>query len=73
MEYRRWDDYFLPGTDVLRNKVNVRDAVVLSYVETQVSHVRIFEHLLNHEPADTFDYAYMRRVHGHLFGDMYLL
>ena len=71
MEYRRWEDYFLPGTDVLRNKLNVRDAIVLSYVETQVSHVRIFEHVLGDEPVDTFDYAYMRRVHRQLFGDIY--
>ena len=71
MEYRRWEDYFWPGTDVLRNKLNVRDAIVLSYVETQVSHVRIFEHVLNDEPVDTFDYAYMRRVHRQLFGDIY--
>ena len=71
MEYRRWEDYFLPGTDVLRNKLNVRDAIVLGYVETQVSHVRIFEHVLNDEPVNTFDYAYMRRVHRQLFGDIY--
>lgn len=71
MEYRRWEDYFWPGTEVLRNKVNVRDPVVLSYVETQVSHVRIFEHMLNDEPAETFDYSYMRQVHRQLFGDIY--
>ena len=71
MEYRRWEDYFWPDTDVLRNKLNVRDAIVLSYVETQVSHVRIFEHMLNDEPVDTFDYAYMRRVHRDLFRDIY--
>lgn len=71
MEYRRWEDYFWPGTDVLRNKVNVRDPLVLNYVETQVSHVRIFEHMLNDEPTDRFDYAYMRQVHHQLFGDIY--
>ena len=36
-----------------------------------MSHVRIFEHVLNDEPVDTFDYAYMRRVHRQLFGDIY--
>ena len=71
MEYRRWEDYFWPGTNVLRNKLNIDNAIVLGFVETQVSHIRIFERVMTGPPSGDFDYARMRDIHRQLFGEIY--
>jgi cell filamentation protein len=71
VEYRRWEDYFWPGTNVLRNKLNIDNAIVLGFVETQVSHIRIFERVMTGQPSGDFDYARMRDIHRQLFGEIY--
>jgi cell filamentation protein len=70
VEYRRWEDYFWPGTNVLRNKLNIDNSLLLSFVETQVSYSRIYERVIA-GATGSFDYDHMRQVHRALFSDVY--
>lgn len=70
MQYRNWTDYFWPGTDVLRNKLNVRDGTLLNFLEAHVSHIRIFERV-NSGWSGGLDYAQLCDVHRTIFQDIY--
>jgi cell filamentation protein len=70
-DYQQWDDYFWPDApDVLRNKLNIRTPAVLSFVETQISYVRIYEHI-QQGSSGAFDFAHFSDVHRHIFSDVY--
>lgn len=68
----RWQGYFVPGTTVLRNRLNITDAHELAAVEADVTRIRLAELLA--EPAtvpQTFDAAHLQAIHRHVFGDLY--
>jgi cell filamentation protein len=66
--YGAFDDpYLYPGTSVLRNLLEIRDAKVLESYEVEISRLRSWEPL----PEGEFDPAHYRAVHRHLFGDVY--
>ena len=68
--FRAWDDYYIPGTTVLRNKFNERDAAILSIREEFAARVRLVE--LAKTPVEgRFDYDHMKAIHRHIFQDVY--
>lgn len=71
-QYQQWSDYFWPDApDVLRNRLGLKNAGVLNYVETMITYVRIYEHVLNQPASTTYDFAAYQDVHRHIFGDIY--
>ena len=69
-KFRAWDDYYIPGTTVLRNKFNETDAATLAVKEEFVAQSRLVELAQNPVPP-TFDYAHMKAIHRHIFQDVY--
>jgi len=62
------DPYCYPGTDVLRNRLNLTDACELEQVEAEITALRA-QAL---EPQfERFDAARFRQIHRHLFQDIY--
>lgn len=62
------DPYCYPGTDVLKNRLNLTDASELEQVEAEITALRA-ETL---EPQfERFDAARFRQIHRHLFQDIY--
>lgn len=75
---RSWDDYLIPGTDVLRNKITadgeypygLDSQLALSVVERIHAEQRAAE--LEAAPIlGQFDYDHMKALHYHLFQDVY--
>ncbi|AZZ49773.1 cell filamentation protein Fic [Rathayibacter rathayi] len=75
--FRTWDDYFIPGTRVLRNKFTgpgkphgETDPEKLRTMEEAITAVRIRE--LHENPIKgRFDYDHMKAIHRVAFGDVY--
>jgi len=59
--------YKYPGTDVLRNKLGIRDAEALDYTERM--HVR--RQIVKGCPSGQFDLTYLQAIHRHLFQYIY--
>lgn len=75
--FRTWDDYFIPGTSVLRNKFigpgkpyGETDPDKLRTLEEAYAHSRIQE-LAETPIAGRFDYDHMKAIHGAIFQDVY--
>ncbi len=62
-----WDSLFYPGTDVLRNKLGIRDADELRKAETELARQRAREGC----PKGNFDLEHLQAIHRHLFQDVY--
>lgn len=75
--FRTWDDYFIPGTSVLRNKFTgpgkpygEPDPDKLRLMEEAFAHTRIQE--LHDNPIEgRFDYDHMKAIHRAIFQDVY--
>lgn len=67
-----WDSYRWPGSEVLRNRLGLRDPEDLQKVKYRVVNVRQqqIENATVTIPR-TFDAAHLKALHGHLFGDIY--
>jgi cell filamentation protein len=66
--YDAFDDpYAYPGTSVLRNRLDIRDASILEAFEVEIFMLRAEEPL----PQGTFDPAHYFSIHHHLFQDVY--
>ena len=65
-----WENYFIPGTKVLKNRLGLDDAEELRIVEEKMVFLRIVE--LEAAPLEgAFDYAHFKAIHRHLFQDVY--
>ncbi|WP_144794115.1 Fic/DOC family protein [Corynebacterium singulare] len=65
-----WENYFIPGTKVLKNRLGLDDAEELRIVEEKMVFLRIAE--LEAAPLEgAFDYAHFKAIHRHLFQDVY--
>lgn len=68
--FRAWDDYFIPGTTVFRNKLGATDAADLAAREEFAAQVRLVE--LAEDPVHgRFDYDHMKEIHRRIFQDVY--
>ncbi|MGD7708126.1 Fic/DOC family protein [Microlunatus sp. Y2014] len=65
---QRWDAYFWPGTQVLRNRLGIHDATELRRAEYAIASAR--EVTLRLESAE-FTTDHLRDLHRELFGDIY--
>lgn len=61
------DPYAYPGSNVLQNRLDIRDANELEIFELEVSALRAEEPL----PQGEFDAPHYCRIHHHLFRDVY--
>lgn len=61
------DPYCYPGTAILRNRFDLRDAATLEALETELTSARAEEPL----PNGTLNAAHFKAVHYHLFQDIY--
>ncbi|MCD2135886.1 Fic family protein [Rhodococcus qingshengii] len=76
-QFRSWDDYYIPGTTVLRNKLvsaaepyGTTDAEKLRRFEERAAHIRMGE--LHQRPlVGKFDYDHLKAIHKALFADVY--
>lgn len=64
------DPYVYPGTDVLRNLLDLRDAAALAEREAALSAIRVAQLERRFIPGD-FDLAHLQATHRHIFGDIY--
>jgi len=62
-----WDPYLYPDTEVLRNKLDIRDGEALGLAERRLVEQRISEG----SPTGNFDLAHLQSIHRHLFQDVY--
>lgn len=75
--YRSWDDYFIPGTQVLRNLVGgpaqpdgETNQQILTAIELSLTAGRMSQLAADPLPGD-FDYAHFKAIHRHIFQDVY--
>ena len=75
--FRTWDDYFIPGSSVLRNKFTApgkphgeTDSDKLRTLEEAFAHTRLQE-LREYPIPGRFDYDHMKAIHGYVFQDVY--
>lgn len=61
------DKYCYPGTTVLKNKLDLRNAEELGAFEAEVSDARADEEI----PAGNLDFRHFKAIHRHLFQDVY--
>ena len=61
------DPYCYPGSDCLKNRLNIRDATVLEAFEFEMFVARSVEA----QPTGRFGPAHYRKIHRHLFQDVY--
>jgi cell filamentation protein len=59
--------YCYPGTDVLKNKLDIKNAAELASFEAEISNQRAQEPI----PEGDLDYAHYCALHKHLFQDVY--
>ena len=64
------DPYVYPGTDVLRNLLDLRDGAALAEREAALSAIRIAQLERRFIPGD-FDLAHLQATHRYIFGDIY--
>lgn len=61
------DPYIIPGTHILRNKLNITDQVELDEMERLL----VVQRTIEGPPSGNFDLAHLRAIHRHLFQDIY--
>jgi len=61
------DLYLYPGTQTLKNKLDIRDPIQLEKIERQLVTQRIRQGV----PEGKFDLAHLQGIHRHLFQDVY--
>ncbi len=67
-----WDDYFHPGTEVLKNKPGFTDPALLECFERAMTDLRETQIHLGTLPIErTYDAAHLTAIHHALFQDLY--
>ena len=62
--------YCYPGTDILINKLNIRDADILRDAEREATAIRIMQ-LYKHPIHGKLDYVHLKKIHEYIFRDLY--
>jgi cell filamentation protein len=69
-KYSTTNKYFYRGTNVLINKLDIKDARLLSDAEAELSAQRLIE--LDVAPiTGQFDFEHLKKIHRHIFQDLY--
>jgi cell filamentation protein len=69
-KFRTWEDYYVPGTKVLRNKLGLKTPEGVADAEERLAGVRLVE-LAANPVAGNFDYDHMKAIHRRIFQDVY--
>lgn len=69
-DYEEDGTYCYPGTNVLKNKLNIHDRGTLSDAERSISLVRMIE-LEDHPVNGNYDLDHLKEIHKVLFGDIF--
>lgn len=69
-EIKAWEAYFYPGTEVLKNKLDIHNQNELERREAEITFERLVE-LYEHPIEGNFDAEHLRNIHRYLFGDIY--
>src|SRR5690348_11769936 len=64
------DPYLYPGTDVLKNRRDIRDPDILSRFEAEATSRRIIQ-LINAPVPGRFGTVRLKAIHKHIFQDVY--
>ena len=62
--------YCYPGSDVLVNKLNIKDGKELFEAEKELTYIRLKE-LQDHPVEGNFDFTHLRKIHRYIFQDLY--
>lgn len=65
-----WDWYVYPGTNILKNKLDIQNSVQLEIVERDMTMMRIIQ-LEHRGVTGHFDIDHIKSIHRHIFGDVY--
>ncbi len=65
-----WEDYFYPGTKVLKNNLGIMDASLLREKEIELTFARQVE-LIENPIEGNFDAEHLKNIHYYLFQDVY--
>ncbi len=69
-DYERDDKYCYPGSDVLKNKLDIRSDEALHTAEREITSMWLLR--LKAEPVKgRFDLAHLKRIHAKVFADIY--
>ena len=69
-EYEYDVRYCYPGSNVLKNKLNITDMDILEEAERRITSLRTVEAMKN-VIRGKFDFDHLKRIHKFLFGDIY--
>ena len=69
-EYERDDYYCYPDSSVLKNKLNIKDEKALNEAEREITAIKTLE-LIDKPLNGELDFDYIKRLHKHLFSDIY--
>jgi cell filamentation protein len=61
------DPYVYPGTNVLKNKLDIREHALLERTERRLAGIRSVVGM----PTGNFDLAHLQSIHRHLYQDLY--
>jgi len=64
------DSYTYPGSEILKNKADIRDQAALDAFEADATAIRLLE-MIEKPIQGTFDLAHLQAIHHHLFQDVY--
>lgn len=65
-----WESYFYPGTNVLKNKMNITDYDELKQKEAEISFEKLVE-LYENPIQCSFDKEHLKAIHKYIFGELY--
>lgn len=65
-----WESYFYPGTNTLRNKLNIIDHEELKEKEAELTFEKLVE-LYENPIKGKFDIEHWKAIHKYIFGDIY--
>jgi len=68
--YHGFENYCYPGTDILINKLNIRDDKQLSIAERDITRLKLLK-LFNFPVPTEFDFALLCNIHKIIFEDIY--
>lgn len=66
----RWNEYFIEGTEVFKNKLGITDYETLREKETEITFEKLVE-LYKNPIEGVFDKKHLCAIHEYLFGDIY--
>lgn len=66
----KWDEYFIPGTDVLKNKLNISDQGMLKIKENEIVRKKL-AYLYLKPIVGNFDKEHLLKIHKFIFDDIY--